>query len=66
MECLECGNCREDVMTYYCTAQNEFVIKSAPVIIEKKRGNEGWKKGDPRYETRRRASRGESEVKKIG
>ena len=65
MQCFECGNCREDVVTYYCTAKNEFVIKNTNNVIEKQRGNFGWKKGDPRYETRRRSHRGE-EAKKIG
>lgn len=64
MECLHCGNCSQDQITYYCAARNEFVIKENNLITEKIRTS-GWKKGDPRYETRRRSYRGEKGTNKV-
>jgi hypothetical protein len=26
MECLNCGNCQQGEMVYYCPARNDFVI----------------------------------------
>ena len=60
MECLECGNCKGDGLIYYCAAKNEFIIKDNNQVKEKKRSTDIWKKGDPRYETRRRSCKGET------
>lgn len=59
MECLECGNCRGEELAYYCTAKDDFIIKETISLREKH--SSGWKKGDPRYENRRRTNRGEKE-----
>lgn len=54
MECIGCGNCEEEnVSTYYCPAQNRFIIKETKNgPLKNKTGN--WKKGSPEYETSRR------------
>lgn len=66
MKCLECGNCKGDELTYYCTAKNGFVIKEVLNVREKERSSNAWKKGDPGYETRRRTYRGDREPVKTG
>lgn len=62
--CFNCGNCHENVSTYYCTVKNDFVIKDASPTEKIRNG--GWKKGDLSYETRRRSVKGGEEVKKTG
>jgi len=60
MECMNCNNCKTGQVTYYCPAQNDFVIsKENAKVIEKVRS--GWKKGDPEYELHRRRNRKEFE-----
>lgn len=59
VECLNCGNCRQSATTYYCTARNEFVISENKLVVEREKRERGWKKGDPRYESRRRRIREE-------
>ncbi|HHU32738.1 MAG TPA: hypothetical protein GXZ50_08770 [Clostridia bacterium] len=56
-QCFHCGNCKQDVLTYYCTARNEFIVKEVTNVLEKSKCNTGWKKGDPEYEMRRRKIR---------
>jgi hypothetical protein len=60
MVCLQCGNCSGTDLLYYCTAQNDFVIREqAPVLPEMARESSRWKKGDPEYEVHRRKIRKE-------
>lgn len=68
MECFDCGNCRQEEATYYCTAQNRFIIKEQQVVIERDKSvPSNWKKGGPDYELRRRKVRQErGDIKKIG
>lgn len=65
MECLECGNCRNDALTYYCAARNEFVISDQAGVVEKTRSGEGWKKGASRDVAKRKESRSEPEKTKV-
>lgn len=60
MVCFECGNCREEVRTYYCAAKDEILVKADLGIVEKERKSQ-WKKGDKDYESRRRKLRGGEE-----
>lgn len=62
MSCLDCGNCKQGDVTYFCFDKNELVVNERieAQVIEKSRG--GWKKGDPEYEVHRRRSRKEVEV----
>ena len=60
MDCIKCGNCKENQPTYYCIAKGDFVINSKYEPIEKSRS--GWKKGMQNYEVHRRKSRKEVEV----
>ncbi|MDI3534210.1 MAG: hypothetical protein PWQ82_575 [Thermosediminibacterales bacterium] len=65
MECLNCGNCKQNQDIYYCLMRNEFII-SDKVSIPKEKSRQGWKKGDPDYELRRRKVRKErDDIKKI-
>lgn len=61
MMCLDCGNCLENLATYYCTARNEFVVRDGEVIVERFRDGSYWKKGVPGYECRRRRIRKDRE-----
>lgn len=60
MECLKCGNCKENSSTYYCLARGEFVINENYQPTEKVRT--GWKKGSKNYEIHRRKYKKEVEV----
>lgn len=60
MECINCGNCKENQPTYFCLAKNEVVINENYVPEEKFR--DGWKKGSKDYEIHRRKTRKEVEV----
>ncbi|SHH67045.1 MULTISPECIES: hypothetical protein [Sporanaerobacter] len=60
MDCLNCGNCKENQPTYYCLARNEVVINENYVPEDKERT--GWKKGTKNYEIHRRKTRKEVEV----
>lgn len=62
MECLHCGNCKENQPTYYCLAKNEFIINENYIPEEKKRT--GWKEGNKNYESHRRNTRKEEEIVK--
>lgn len=57
MVCINCGNCKEGDIAYFCFDKNELVVAEdvEKKVIEKARG--GWKKGDPNYEIHRRKSR---------
>lgn len=59
MDCLSCGNCKENQPTYYCLMKNEVVINEHYEREQKIRS--GWKKGSTEYEKYRR-SRKEVEV----
>lgn len=52
MDCLSCGNCKEDQPTYYCLAINDIVINQNIKPMEKERT--GWKKGSLEYEKHRK------------
>jgi hypothetical protein len=60
MECLNCGNCKENQPTYYCLARDEVVINKNYKPKEKSRT--GWKKGNKDYENHRRKTRQEAEI----
>ncbi|WFA09502.1 hypothetical protein [Tissierella sp. Yu-01] len=60
MDCLSCGNCKEEQSTYFCLAKNEVVINQNQKPVEKKRT--GWKKGSSNYESHRRQFKKEVEV----
>lgn len=60
MECINCGNCKENQPTYFCLAKNEVVINENYEPEEKSR--DGWKKGSKDYEIHRRKTRKEVEV----
>ncbi len=60
MDCLNCGNCKENQATYYCLAKQDFVINNSYQPYEKSRT--GWKKGSKNYEVHRRKSKKEIEV----
>lgn len=62
MSCLNCGNCKQGDVTYYCLEKDEIIVdeNANSQVIEKTR--DGWKKGDPEYEIHRRKSRKEVEV----
>ena len=60
MDCLNCGNCKENQPTYYCLARNQVVVNENYKPEEKSRT--GWKKGSKKYESHRRQSRKEVEV----
>jgi len=60
MNCINCGNCKENQTTYYCIAKGDFIIKNDGKPVEKERT--GWKKGTKNYEVHRRKSRKEVEV----
>ncbi|WP_026476458.1 hypothetical protein [Alkaliphilus transvaalensis] len=60
MNCINCENCKIAAKTYFCLAQNDFVIKEQANTVEKVRT--GWKKGVKEYEIHRRKSRKEVEV----
>lgn len=42
MDCFNCGNCKENQLTYYCLARNEVVLNMDYKAKEKTRT--GWKK----------------------
>lgn len=65
MSCFDCGNCRQGEAMYYCPAQNEFVIGKKNDVIERQKTDQGWKKGSPDYEKRRRRIR-QNDIEKIG
>ncbi len=60
MQCLNCGNCKQNQRTYYCLARNEIIVNENYVPEEKTRT--GWKKGSKEYENRRRILRKEIDV----
>ena len=60
MNCINCENCKLDTQTYYCVAQNDFVIQEQIQPLEKTRG--GWKKGVKEYEVHRRNARKDVEA----
>lgn len=61
MDCLNCGNCRDNnQQTYYCLAENQVVINKNYDPGEKSRA--GWKKGTKNYEVHRRQTRKEVEA----
>lgn len=60
MDCLNCGNCKENQPTYYCLAKNEVLINKN--YKPEKRVRTGWKKGSKNYESYRRKSRKENEI----
>lgn len=60
MECLDCGNCKDNQPTYYCLCQNQVVINKNYEPQEKSR--KGWKKGSANYEIHRRQSRKEIDI----
>ncbi|WP_026893736.1 hypothetical protein [Clostridiisalibacter paucivorans] len=60
MNCLNCGNCKENQPTYYCLAKDEIVVNSNYKPGEKIRS--GWKKGSKSYEIRRKTLRKEVEL----
>lgn len=51
MECLDCGNCRQGMMAYYCAVRNEFVIRKTELVVEREEWERGWKRGNPHYES---------------
>lgn len=60
MNCINCGNCKENQPTYYCVAKGDFVINTKYEPSQKLRS--GWKKGMQNYEVHRRKSKKEVEV----
>lgn len=62
MICLNCGNCKQGDVAYFCLKKNELLISEEVKnkVIEKERGR--WKKGDPEYEIHRRKTKKEVEV----
>ncbi len=60
MDCINCGNCKENQPTYYCVAKGDFVINNEYEPSEKLRS--GWKKGMQNYEVHRRKTKKEVEV----
>jgi hypothetical protein len=63
MACLNCGNCKQGDVAYFCFDKNEFIVNEEVNnrVIEKTT-RIGWKKGDPEYELHRRKSRKEVEA----
>jgi hypothetical protein len=60
MDCLNCGNCKENQSTYFCLAKNEVIINQNLEPMQKVRM--GWKKGSSNYENRRRQIKKEVEA----
>ncbi|WP_425446595.1 hypothetical protein [Dethiothermospora halolimnae] len=60
MECIQCGNCKENQPTYYCVKKSDFVINEN--FKPEKKDRSGWKKGSKNYEIHRRISRKEIEI----
>ena len=60
MDCINCGNCRENQATYYCLAKGDFVINDN--YKPDKKSRTGWKKGSRNYEVHRRKSKKEIEA----
>ncbi|EOC99810.1 hypothetical protein [Caldisalinibacter kiritimatiensis] len=60
MNCLKCGNCKENTPTYYCLAKGEIVINENYKPDVKVRT--GWKKGTKDYEMYRRKTKKEVEI----
>lgn len=52
MDCLNCGNCKDNQPTYYCLMKSEVVINGNYKPGERHRT--GWKKGTADYEKHRR------------
>jgi len=50
---------------YYCPAKNDFLIREKPAVVEREKLYQGWKKGTPEYEKRRRKIR-QNDMEKIG
>ena len=62
MECINCGNCKQNQPTYYCFAKEQIVINNG-YIPDLKEERSGWKKGNPKYEThRRKQKKSEAEI----
>lgn len=59
MDCFECGNCKENIPTYFCSFKGDFVINEN--YKPEKKDRIGWKKGNKNYEKHRRLSRNEIE-----
>lgn len=59
MDCINCGNCKQNNTTYFCVKRNSFVIDDEVASTTTEKVRMGWKKGDPEYETHRRKSRSE-------
>ena len=62
---LRLCNCKQDEAMYYCPAKNDFVILEKPVVVEREKVYQGWKKGAPEYEKRSRKIR-QNEMERIG
>ena len=56
MECLGCGNCKENEMTYYCIMEDKLLINENYVSQEKAE-HIVWKKGTKEYEKTRKLFR---------
>lgn len=56
MLCLECGNCHQGAVTYFCPVKNDFVVTVTEVVKERG-GSNSWRKGTPHYEQHRRQIR---------
>jgi hypothetical protein len=54
--CLECGNCRQSEVTYFCPAKNDFVV-TATQVVKERGGDDRWRKGTLHYEQHRRQVR---------
>ncbi|MDD2498229.1 MAG: hypothetical protein PHT78_06230 [Desulfitobacteriaceae bacterium] len=65
MSCFDCGNCKQGEAMYYCPAKNDFVFGEGTQTIERQKPDQGWKKGSPDYEKRRRKIR-QNDLEKIG
>lgn len=62
MNCLNCGNCKQGELTYFCFEKNDLVVNENIEVQVVEKTRDGWKKGDPEYEIHRRKSRKEIEV----
>lgn len=63
MECIECGNCKDNEKAYYCVKENSVVINENYIELENIRKST-WKKGNFEYEKHRKLRNAVEEVSK--
>lgn len=58
MDCIDCGNCKENEKTYYCVKEDAVIINEN-YVLEEVSSNTPWKKGTKEYEKHRKLFRPE-------